>query len=124
MIKTKSIYDAAAEEDGLRVLVTRYWPRGVKKERVHLWCKDLAPGPALISAYKSEKLSWGEFRAAYLEDFGTSVKQQKTLLEAASSIREQAKALGRAGTVTLLCTCRTSSLCHRSLLSVLLEGVF
>lgn len=31
MIKTKSIYDPKEENDGIRILITRYWPRGIKK---------------------------------------------------------------------------------------------
>ena len=32
MIRTKSIYDPKEESDGIRILITRYWPRGIKKE--------------------------------------------------------------------------------------------
>ena len=32
MIRTKSIYDPKEENDGIRILITRYWPRGIKKE--------------------------------------------------------------------------------------------
>lgn len=122
MIKTKSIYDQASEEDGLRVLVTRYWPRGVSKDRVHLWCKDLSPTPELISSFKSGKISWSGFRAAYLKDFSTA-ESQKSLKEASSRIMEQALVLERPCTITLLCACRESSRCHRSLLSPILEEV-
>ena len=30
-------------EDGTRILVMRYWPRGVKREQFHIWMRDLAP---------------------------------------------------------------------------------
>jgi uncharacterized protein YeaO (DUF488 family) len=32
-IRSKSIYDEAAPDDGARVLTTNYWPRGVSRER-------------------------------------------------------------------------------------------
>jgi uncharacterized protein YeaO (DUF488 family) len=31
MIRTKSIYDLKEESDGIRILITLYWPRGIKK---------------------------------------------------------------------------------------------
>ena len=43
MIKTKAIRDKAEESDGTRVLVTRYHPRGTKKEHYDKWFRELAP---------------------------------------------------------------------------------
>ena len=43
-VRLKRVYDAAAPDDGYRVLVDRLWPRGVSKERAALdsnqngWC--------------------------------------------------------------------------------------
>ena len=31
MVKTKSVYDEADQSDGQRILVTRFWPRGISK---------------------------------------------------------------------------------------------
>ncbi len=36
MIKTKSAYDPVEESDGERILVSRYWPRGLSKKRLSL----------------------------------------------------------------------------------------
>lgn len=120
MIKTKSVYDPAADDDGLRVLVTRYWPRGVSKERVHLWCKDLSPEPALIKAYKSAQISWEEFRGLYIKGLDSEAGQA-ALKNAPATIKASLKKPGRdTFTVTLLCTCRDESLCHRSVLRTIL----
>ena len=45
----KRIYEPASPKDGIRVLVDRLWPRGIKKADTHLadWLKDRAPGPGL-----------------------------------------------------------------------------
>ena len=45
MIQIKHVYEPAAKEDGARFLVERLWPRGMKKEALHMdaWCKDLRP---------------------------------------------------------------------------------
>lgn len=48
-ISTKRIYDDVQENDGLRVLVDRLWPRGVSKEKAHidLWAKNITPSNSL-----------------------------------------------------------------------------
>ena len=45
----KRVYDIPADEDGMRVLVDRLWPRGLTKDkaRIDLWLKDIAPGDTL-----------------------------------------------------------------------------
>ncbi|MBI5491599.1 MAG: DUF488 family protein [Deltaproteobacteria bacterium] len=110
MVKTKSIYDAPSKDDGLRVLVTRYWPRGVRKDEQDFWIRDLGPGPALIKAWKSGAITWNEFRRSYLDEYGASEK--KTALKSLKDIIKATK--GR--DVTLLCTCREEGNCHRGLL--------
>lgn len=114
MVKTGSVYDPAREDDGLRVLVTRYWPRGVKKERVDQWIRGLGPAPELIKDWKSEKISWEEFKTRYRAEFKDPEK--KKLLAGLKETVRSAEA------VTLLCTCREESQCHRSLLSSMLRG--
>ncbi len=124
MLKTKSIYDPVGLEDGLRMLVTRYWPRGVKKERSHVWFKDLGPSPPLIRAWKSGQVTWGEFVGLYMDEFN-SIPKKEALGKAASMIKtvDETAHLAdiSASTVTLLCTCRDGALCHRRILKEILE---
>ena len=49
MIQIKRVYDLPTKEDGPRFLVERLWPRGMKKEALHMdaWCKNLAPSDEL-----------------------------------------------------------------------------
>jgi uncharacterized protein YeaO (DUF488 family) len=49
MVRIKRAYEEPARSDGYRVLVDRLWPRGVKKDALHidLWAKNLAPSTAL-----------------------------------------------------------------------------
>jgi uncharacterized protein YeaO (DUF488 family) len=35
-LKLKRIYEAPSEEDGLRILVDRLWPRGLSKEKAKI----------------------------------------------------------------------------------------
>jgi uncharacterized protein YeaO (DUF488 family) len=49
MIKTKRTYDKPQAGDGLRILVDRIWPRGLKKTefKMDLWQKDIYPSSLL-----------------------------------------------------------------------------
>jgi uncharacterized protein YeaO (DUF488 family) len=66
----KRIYEAAAKEDGFRILVDRLWPRGVKKEAAQLdaWLKDSAPSPALRKWFNHEPEKFVAFRERYEEE--------------------------------------------------------
>ena len=100
----KSIYDRAEpKKDGYRLLVTRFWPRGIKKSAVDSWDRDLGAPVELIRKKKSGKLNKSQLRKIYL----ASLNRQAL---------ERAAALARRGTVTLLCTCR-DELCHRVVLA-------
>lgn len=115
MVKTKCVYDASSEDDGKRVLVTRYWPRGVKKERADEWIRGLGPAPELIKDWKSEKISWEEFKARYRAEF--KEPEKKRLLAELKETVEMADT-----DITLLCTCRDEARCHRNLLSAMLRA--
>ena len=57
-LRQKRIYEAAAPDDGRRVLVDRLWPRGMKKERaaLDLWAKEVAPSTELRRLYHRGEL--------------------------------------------------------------------
>lgn len=89
----RRVYDPPREEDGLRVLVDRLWPRGLSKEaaRVDLWLKDIAPSDALRKWYGHEPSRWDEFRRRYFAE-----------LEAHRERLEELRQQARSGRVTLL----------------------
>jgi uncharacterized protein YeaO (DUF488 family) len=66
--KIKRVYDQPAEDDGLRILVDRLWPRGLTKEKAHvdLWLKDIAPSTGLRKWFGHEPAKWEEFKKKYL----------------------------------------------------------
>ena len=37
MIAAKRIYDPPSDSEGMRVLIMRLWPRGIRKTRVDVW---------------------------------------------------------------------------------------
>jgi uncharacterized protein YeaO (DUF488 family) len=106
-IITKRIYAPAAADDGHRVLIMRLWPRGVRKERVSVWLKELGPVPELLRAYLDEKITWEQYVPRYLAGLERPEAQA-----ALSDVRQRAGA----GRVTLLCGCADEARCHRSLL--------
>jgi len=106
LIKTqKSIYDKPETSDGTRILVMTLWPRGISKDKVDAWIKDLGTPRELIREWKNGNLSWVQFANRYRK----SLKGKEELLR---SLAEDS----RKGTITLLCTERDPTHCHRSLL--------
>ena len=106
-IRTKRIYEPVASDDGERVLIMRLWPRGIRKERVSVWLKELGPVPELLRAYLDEQISWEQYVPRYLAGLARP--------EAEAAIAEVQRR-GATGRVTLLCGCPDETHCHRSLL--------
>ena len=68
MIKTaKTVYDKPESSDRKRILVMRLWPRGVAKDKVDVWLKELGTEKELIKRWKSGKIRWKEFERDYLK---------------------------------------------------------
>lgn len=70
MIRVKRIYEPPASEDGLRILVDRVWPRGLKKERakVDFWFKSIAPSTELRKWFAHDLKKWREFCNRYRQE--------------------------------------------------------
>lgn len=102
-IRIKRVYDDPGDDDGLRVLVDRLWPRGLKKADTHidLWAKDLAPTAPLRKWFAHDASRFSEFRSRYLDEL-------EARRDAARELREQAA--GR--TITLLFAARDLSCNH------------
>ena len=73
-IRTKRVYEPPAPEDGMRVLVDRLWPRGLKKETaaVALWLKAAAPSAELRRWFAHDPARWEEFRRRYAAELEQS----------------------------------------------------
>lgn len=106
-VKTKSIYDPPEPEDGVRVLITRYYPRGVKRDRFDRRIIALSPSRALLSSYRDREKDWDEFSESFLSELRANPES----LEAIQSLH----ALSLAQEVTLLCYERSGAPCHRYL---------
>ncbi len=66
-IKLKRAYEVPSNDDGLRILVERLWPRGLSKADVAIdhWMKDVAPTPQLRTWFGHRAERWEEFRGRY-----------------------------------------------------------
>jgi uncharacterized protein YeaO (DUF488 family) len=69
-VRLRRIYDDPSDDDGVRVLVDRRWPRGVSKVRADLdeWCSAVAPSDALRKWYGHVPERFGEFEDRYLAE--------------------------------------------------------
>ena len=69
-VAVKRVYESVARTDGVRVLVDRLWPRGLKKSEVVLqeWLRDLAPSNELRKGFHAQPDRWLIFRKRYLKE--------------------------------------------------------
>jgi uncharacterized protein YeaO (DUF488 family) len=117
-LKTKRWNDIVEPDDGFRLLICRYRPRGLPKaeETWNAWNPDLGPSAKLLADFHGKgrlQTGWGEYRARYLRE----MLAQKTAIIAL------ARRLEAGETITLLCSaaCEREQRCHRSLLRLLIE---
>ena len=90
-VRIKRVYEHAAEDDGLRVLVDRLWPRGLAKNKAHIdeWLKDVAPSDALRKRFHGNPAEWAEFVAAYGRELAAGAGEQPLLRYLRALVRKQ-----------------------------------
>ena len=104
---TKTIYDPVEPEaDGLRILATRFWPRGVQRAAADLYLPDLAPSKDLLQAFKAGQVPWPEFQRRYKAE----MKGQTSLLRTLRWLD------ARGDILTVMCSCEATEQCHRYIL--------
>ncbi len=83
-LSIKRVYDPPSPRDGLRVLVDRLWPRGLRREQaqVQLWLKDVAPSPALRTWFAHDPRKWEEFGARYEAELDANPQGLRALADA------------------------------------------
>lgn len=92
-VKLKRAYETPTADDGVRVLVDRLWPRGVKKSEAAIdhWLKEIAPSTDLRKWFGHDPARWVEFRRRYMAE----IEEHREELD-------QLRALMAEGTVTLV----------------------
>ncbi|MDY7225295.1 DUF488 domain-containing protein [Hyalangium rubrum] len=118
-IKTKRWCVPAEPDDGFRVLICRYRPRGLTKakETWDVWMRDLGPSPELFDAFHGKgqtPITLDAYRERYVREMEA---QRETITELAARV-------DTGETVTLLCSkdCILEPACHRSILAELIEA--
>jgi DNA-3-methyladenine glycosylase I len=93
-IAVKRVYEPAAAADGVRILVDRLWPRGLKKEAIEArWLRDVSPSTALRRWAHDGDDRYAGFCARYAAELEA---------EPAAAALEELLAETRRGKVTLL----------------------
>ena len=112
MLSMKRVYEPYEPDDGLRYLVERLWPRGIKKENLVIddWLKDIAPSQDLRQWYAHELAKWDEFQRRYRAELDANPSAWKPLLEAC-----------KRGKVTLLYSARDTEHNSAAVLKAYLE---
>jgi uncharacterized protein YeaO (DUF488 family) len=120
-IRTKRWNDPAEDGDGYRLLVTRYRPRGVRREEEpwDAWCIALSPSIDLHAAAYGKgdvaPIAWDEYERRFL----TEMERQRFWIDGF------ARRVRSGETLTLLCSsaCIDEARCHRTLLAKLIDDV-
>lgn len=114
MIKTKCLWDKPETSDGYRVLITRFWPRGKKKDFVDLWDPDLGPSKKLLLSYKSGEATWEQYDEVYRKE--RQLEWGKNAIQRLKEIQSQERV------ITLLCFEKDNDpKCHRYILKEIME---
>ncbi|MBI4164525.1 MAG: DUF488 family protein [Acidobacteria bacterium] len=85
MIRTKRVFERASPGDGVRFLVDRLWPRGLKKKDLQLdaWLRDVAPSDALCRWFGHDPARWPEFQRRYSAELDARPHDWQPIVEAA-----------------------------------------
>ena len=112
MLRIKRVYEQPEPGDGVRYLVDRLWPRGMKKENLKMsaWLKEVAPSPELRRWFGHDPARWEGFQERYRAELEQAPDIWKSILEAA-----------RGGDVTLLYSARDTEHNSARLLKSFLE---
>jgi len=76
VIKIKRVHESKEAGDGVRILVDRLWPRGLRSEQaaVDEWMKDVAPSDELRKWFAHDPEKWLEFKRKYTEELAAPEK--------------------------------------------------
>jgi len=84
-ITVKRVYDPIDEDDGVRVLVDRVWPRGVTKKELGAdqWLREVAPSDSLRQWFNHDPAKWEEFKLRYVAELEGKPSIIRCLLDVA-----------------------------------------
>ncbi len=76
MVRILRVYVAYSVTDGIRVLVDRLWPRGLRRSspNVEIWLKDIGPSDDLRKWYSHSPDKWETFKSRYKKELEQNEK--------------------------------------------------
>ncbi len=91
MVAIKRAYEPPSRTDGVRILVDRLWPRGLKKEQLQVakWMRELGPSTELRRYFGHDPARWVEFRRRYRTELGR--REAKPLLDELAQLARKGK---------------------------------
>ncbi len=110
-VKMKSIYAEKTKDDGYRILITRYYPRGVKKTHFDDWVRELAPSRELLKQYKEGEITWKKFENKFVKEMNGDESIEKLQMLSTKAKKKP---------ITLLCYEKNDHECHRHLVQDML----
>ena len=92
-LRLKRAYEPAVPEDGVRILVDRLWPRGLRRADAAFddWLKEIAPSTELRQWFAHDPERWPEFQCRYRAE-----------LQRRTQELDRVRALAKTQTVTLV----------------------
>ena len=126
MLKTKSVNSPIdAENDGLRILATRFRGRGMSSNLYDVWMPSLGPSEKLLKAVQAGTMKWTvftrDFKKEMFLDGPIDARNATIKNHGQKSTLRLIKAMAREGNVTLMCHCDDDAKqCHRHVLKELI----
>jgi len=127
MLRTKSVHSPIdRKRDGLRLLVTRYQGRYMRRSRFDVWMPSLAPSERLLKRGQSGSITWAQFAREYRAELlmdGPIDSRSATIKNHGQKFTLRLLArLARRQNVTLMCHCDDDQEhCHRHVLRAMIE---
>jgi uncharacterized protein YeaO (DUF488 family) len=121
MLKTKSVYSPVAENDGMRILATRFRGRRMPANLYDVWMPSLGPSERLLKAVLAGEITWAafarDFKKELFLDGAVDARNRTIKNHGQKSTLRLLRALGARQHVTLMCHCdEDAAQCHRFLL--------
>jgi len=87
-IGLKRIYEKDNKHNGIKILVDRLWPRGIKKEEAGIdeWIKNIAPSDSLRRWFGHDPGKWNEFKKKYYDELREKVDLCRELIKGKRNI--------------------------------------
>src|SRR4051812_15166827 len=84
-IRIERAYGVTHPTGGARYLVDRVWPRGAKRDALHIdaWLRDVAPSDPLRRWFGHDPKRWAEFEKRYFAELDANAQALAPLVEAA-----------------------------------------